>query len=248
MAGHSKFANIKHRKGKNDAARGRIFTRIGRELAMAVKFGGADPAANSRLRDAIAKAKSENMPNDTIERSIKKAAGDISAVNYESATYEGYGPGGVAVIVEVLTDNRNRTASNVRNAFTKGGGSLGTQGCVSFLFDEIGQLLVEREALPGAFNEDDLMLLTADAGAQDFIALDEGFEIVTAPDDFNAVREALQEAGIPTVSAEITKKPQNTVSLTDPEHVKQMNKMLDLLDDEDDVQNVYHSWNIQVKG
>ncbi|MCL2604974.1 MAG: YebC/PmpR family DNA-binding transcriptional regulator [Defluviitaleaceae bacterium] len=242
MAGHSKFANIKHRKGKNDAARGRIFTRLGRELAMAVKFGGPDPAANGRLRDAIAKAKSENMPNDTIERSVKKAAGDISAVNYESATYEGYGPGGVAVIVEVLTDNRNRAASNVRNAFTKGGGSLGTQGCVSFLFDEIGQLLIERDAIPKHVTEDDLIMLTADAGAQDFIAQDEGYEIVTAPEDFNAVREALQKANIPAISAEVTKKPQNTVTLTEPEQLKQMNKMLDLLDDEDDVQNVYHNW------
>jgi len=238
MAGHSKFANIKHRKGKNDAARGRIFTRLGRELAMAVKMGGADPSANSRLRDVIAKAKAENMPNDTIDRSIKKAAGDISAVNYESATYEGYGPGGVAVIVEVLTDNRNRAAGSVRSAFTKGGGSMGAQGCVSFMFDEIGQILVERNA----GDEDELMLLTADAGAQDFIVLDEGFEIITAPDDFNAVREALQNAGIEMINAEILKKPQTTVALTEPEHLKQMDKMLNLLDDDDDVQNVYHNF------
>jgi YebC/PmpR family DNA-binding regulatory protein len=238
MAGHSKFANIKHRKGKNDAARGRVFTRLGRELAMAVKSGGADPVANSRLRDVISKAKSENMPNDTIERSIKKAAGDINAVNYEAAVYEGYGPGGVAVIVEVLTDNRNRTAGTVRHAFTKGGGSLGTQGCVSFLFDEVGQILVERDA----GDEDELMLLTADAGAQDFIPQEEGFEIITSPEDFNAVNEALQKAKIPTLGAEITKKPQTWVTLTEPEQLKQMNKMLDLLDDEDDVQNVYHNW------
>jgi YebC/PmpR family DNA-binding regulatory protein len=182
------------------------------------------------------------MPNDTIERSIKKAAGDISAVNFESAVYEGYGPGGVAVIVEVLTDNRNRTASNVRNAFTKGGGSLGTQGCVSFLFDEIGQILIERDGLPRQFSEDDLMLLTADAGAEDFITQEEGFEIVTKPDAFNAVREAIQNAEIPMVSAEVTKKPQTTVSLTETDQLKQMNKMLDLLDDEDDVQNVYHNY------
>lgn len=240
MAGHSKFANIKHRKGKNDAARGRVFTRLGRELAMAVKLGGAEVAANSRLRDAIAKAKSENMPNDTIERCIKKAAGDITAVNYESATYEGYGPGGVAVIVEVLTDNRQRSAGVIRHAFTKGGGSLGAQGCVSFLFDEIGQILVEREGL--AIDEDELMLLTADAGAQDFIVTDEGFEIVTAPEDFNVVREALQTACIPTVSAEVIKKPQTSVTLTEPEQLKQMNKMLDILDDDDDVQHVYHNW------
>jgi YebC/PmpR family DNA-binding regulatory protein len=238
MAGHSKFANIKHRKNKNDAARGRIFTRLGRELAMAVKFGGPDPTANSRLRDVVSKAKSENMPNDTIDRSIKKAAGDIAAVNYESAIYEGYGPGGVAVIVEVLTDNRNRAASNVRNAFTKGGGSLGTQGCVSFLFDEIGQILVERDVI----GEDDLMLITADAGASDFITQDEGYEIITKPDDFHAVHETLQKKGIPAINAEITKKPQTWVTLTEPEHLKQMNKMLVLLDEEDDVQNVYHNW------
>ena len=238
MAGHSKFANIKHRKGKNDAARGRIFTRLGRELAMAVKLGGAEVAGNSRLRDAIAKAKAENMPNDTIDRCIKKAAGDINAVNYESATYEGYGPGGVAVIVEVLTDNRNRAASSVRNAFTKGGGSLGTQGCVAFLFDEIGQILVER----GNVDEDELMLLTADAGAQDFLPQEEGYEIITTPDDFNAVHEAVMAAGIETVSAEVTKKPQTWVELTEPEHVKQIRKMLDLLDDDDDVQNFYTNW------
>ncbi|MCL2363168.1 MAG: YebC/PmpR family DNA-binding transcriptional regulator [Defluviitaleaceae bacterium] len=240
MAGHSKFANIKHRKGKNDAARGRIFTRLGRELAMAVKFGGAEMAGNSRLRDAIAKAKAENMPNDTIERAIKKAAGDLNAVNYESATYEGYGPGGVAVIVEVLTDNRNRAAASVRHAFTKGGGSLGAQGCVSFMFDEVGQILIEREGL--TIDEDELMMFTADAGAQDFIATDEGFEIITAPDDFNAVREALVGQNILTVSAEILKKPQTTVNLTEPEQLKQMNKMIDILDDDDDVQSVYHNW------
>ncbi|MCL2187910.1 MAG: YebC/PmpR family DNA-binding transcriptional regulator [Defluviitaleaceae bacterium] len=241
MAGHSKFANIKHRKGKNDAARGRIFTRLGREIAMAVKHGGAD-AGNSRLKDVIAKAKAENMPNDTIDRAIKKAAGDLNAVNYESAVYEGYGPGGVAVIVEVLTDNRNRAAGSVRHAFTKGGGSLGAQGCVSFMFDEIGQILIERETLPGGIGEDELMMLTADAGAQDFIPQDEGFEIITTPDDFGAVCEALTTAGIAPMSAEVTKKPQTYVTLTEPEQLKQMNKMLDLLDDDDDVQNVYHNY------
>jgi YebC/PmpR family DNA-binding regulatory protein len=209
---------------------------------MSVKIGGPDPVANSRLRDAIAKAKSENMPNDTIDRCIKKAAGDLGAVNYEAATYEGYGPGGVAVIVEVLTDNRHRAAASVRHAFTKGGGSLGTQGCVSFLFDEIGQILIERDALPKGFDDDELMMLTADAGAQDFLPQDEGYEIITAPGDFGAVNEALQKANIPTISAKITKKPQTYATLTEPEQLKQMNKMLDLLDDEDDVQNVYHNW------
>ncbi|MCL2048160.1 MAG: YebC/PmpR family DNA-binding transcriptional regulator [Defluviitaleaceae bacterium] len=240
MAGHSKFANIKHRKEKNDAAKGRIFTRLGRELAMAVKHGGgADPAANMRLRDTIAKAKSENMPNDTIERSIKKAAGDIDQVNYDSVTYEGYGPAGVAVIVKVLTDNRNRAAANVRNAFTKGGGSLGTQGCVSFMFSEVGQIMVETDCGMG---EEELMLLTADAGADDFIVQDGGYEIICTAENFSQLRQTLEEAKIPMVSAEITMLPQTYAKLSAPEDLKHMNKMLDLLDDEDDVQNVYHNW------
>jgi len=240
LAGHSKFANIKHRKGKNDAARGRIFTRLGRELAMAIKHGGGpDPEANSRLKDTIAKARSENMPNDTIERSIKKAAGDIDAVNYDSATYEGYGPGGVAVIVKVLTDNKTRTAANVRHAFTKGGGSLGTQGCVSFSFAEIGQIMVETQ---DGVDEEELMLLTADAGAEDFIAQDEGYEIHTSVADFSAVRQAIEDAGIAMISAEVTMLPQTWVSLKTPEELKQMGKMLDILDEDDDVQSVHHNW------
>jgi YebC/PmpR family DNA-binding regulatory protein len=238
MAGHSKFANIKHRKEKNDSARARVFTRLGRELAMAVKHGGgADPVANGQLRDAIAKAKAENMPNDTISRSIKKAAGDIDQVNYEAVTYEGYGPGGVAVIVKVLTDNRHRAAANVRNAFTKGGGNMGTPGCVSFMFNEVGQIMVEADAA----DEDELMLLTADAGADDFIAQDGGYEILTTPENFSAVREAVESAGIPMASAEITMLPQTYTALSAPEDLKHMHKMLDLLDDEDDVQNVYHN-------
>jgi len=240
LAGHSKFANIKHRKGKNDAARGRVFTRLGREIAMAVKHGGGpDPNANSRLKDVIAKARAENMPNDTIDRSIKKAAGDISAVNYESATYEGYGPGGVAVIVKVLTDNRTRTAANVRHAFTKGGGSLGTQGCVSFSFAEIGLIMVEAQE---NVNEEELMLLTADAGADDFLVQEEGYEIHTSVADFSAVRQAVEDAGIAVVTAEVTMLPQTWVSLTSPEELKQMGKMLDILDEDDDVQSVHHNW------
>ena len=240
MAGHSKFANIKHRKEKNDAAKGRAFTRLGRELAMAIKHGGGgDPVSNMRLRDTIAKAKAENMPNDTIERSIKKAVGAIDQVNYESATYEGYGPGGVAVIVKVLTDNRNRAAANVRNAFTKGGGSMGTPGCVSFMFDEVGQIMVESDC---GMSEDELMLLTADAGAEDFLTHEEGYEIRTSSDGFSAVREALEAAGIPMVSAEVTMLAQTSAALSSAEELKGMNKMLDLLDNEDDVQNVYHNW------
>jgi YebC/PmpR family DNA-binding regulatory protein len=242
MAGHSKFANIKHRKEKNDSAKGRVFTRLGRELAMAIKHGGGpDPASNLRLKDTIAKCKSENMPNDTIERSIKKAAGALDQVNYEAVTYEGYGPQGVAVIIKVLTDNRKRAAANVRNAFTKGNGNMGTPGCVSFMFDEMGQIMVESDC---GTDEESLMLLTADAGAEDFIAQDGGYEILTSAENFSAVREALENENIPMVSAEITLLPQTTVSLSTPEDLKHMNKMLDLLDDEDDVQNVYHNWEV----
>jgi YebC/PmpR family DNA-binding regulatory protein len=240
MAGHSKFANIKHRKEKNDAAKGKVFTRLGRELAMAIKHGGGpDPVSNISLKDTIAKCKRENMPNDTIERSIKKAAGALDQVNYEAVTYEGYGPAGVAVIIKVLTDNRNRAAANIRNAFTKGNGNMGTPGCVSFMFDEAGQIMVETDC---GTDEESLMLLTADAGAEDFIVQDGGYEILTSPDGFSAVRDAIENAGIPMVSAEVTMLPQTTVTLTTPEELKHMNKMLDLLDEEDDVQNVYHNW------
>ena len=239
MSGHSKFANIKHKKEKNDAAKGKIFTVIGRELAVAVKAGGADPASNSRLRDAIAKAKANNMPNDTIERSIKKAAGDLDGVNYENITYEGYGPKGVAVIVEVLTDNKNRSAANVRNAFTKGGGNMGTSGCVSFMFDEKGQIMIEKD---DDIDGDELEMIAIEAGAEDIIVEDEGYEIITAPEDFSAVREAIEAAGIPMAEAEITMIPQTYTELTDPDDIKKMNRLLDLLDEDDDVKNVYHSW------
>lgn len=239
MSGHSKFANIKHKKEKNDAAKGKIFTVLGRELAVAVKAGGADPASNSRLRDAIAKAKSNNMPNDTIERSIKKAAGDLDGVNYENITYEGYGPKGVAVIVEVLTDNKNRSAANVRSAFTKGGGNMGTSGCVSFMFDEKGQIMIEKD---DDIDGDELEMIAIEAGAEDIIVEDEGYEIITAPEDFSAVREAIEAAGIPMAEAEITMIPQTYTELTDPEDIKKMNRLLDLLDEDDDVKNVYHSW------
>ena len=240
MAGHSKFANIKHRKEKKDSQKARIFTRLGREIAMAVKAGGADPAGNARLKDVIAKAKSANMTNDTIERSIKKAAGDINQVNYEAITYEGYGPSGIAVIVKVLTDNRTRTVANVRHAFTKGNGSLGTQGCVSFMFKEVGLIMVERDC---GMDEDELMLLTADAGADDFVAEEEGYEIISSPEHFSSLREAMEAASIPMISAEITMLPETYITLTDPLDLKAMNKMMDLLDDDDDVQDVYHNWN-----
>lgn len=239
MSGHSKFANIKHKKEKNDAAKGRIFTRIGREIAVAVKEGGADPNNNSKLKDIIAKAKSNNMPNDTIERSIKKAAGDANAVNYEFVSYEGYGPKGSAIIVEALTDNKNRTASNIRNAFTKGQGSIGTQGCVSFMFDEKGLIVVAKEDCE--MDADDLMMTALDSGAEDFADEEECYEIYTTPEDFSAVRQALEDAGIVMVEAEVTMIPQTYVELTDEQDIKNFQKTMDLLDDDDDVQNVYHN-------
>ncbi len=240
MSGHSKFANIKHKKEKNDAARGKIFTIIGREIAVAVKEGGADPNNNSKLRDVIAKAKANNMPNDTIERGIKKAAGDANSVNYVSITYEGYGPNGTAIIVDALTDNKNRTASNVRNAFTKGGGNVGTTGCVSFMFDQKGQIIIAKEDCD--MDADDLMMIALDAGAEDFADEEDSYEILTAPDDFSAVREALENEKIIMASAEVTMVPQTYVELTNEEDIKKMNRILDLLDEDDDVQAVYHNW------
>ena len=245
MSGHSKFANIKHKKEKNDAARGKVFTILGREIAVAVKEGGPDPANNSRLRDVIAKAKANNMPNDTIERGIKKAAGDAASVNYEEVTYEGYGPSGTAIIVKALTDNKNRTASNVRNAFTKGSGSVGTQGCVSYMFDEKGQIILSKEELEDAditLSADDLMMLALDAGAEDFSEEDDSYEIITLPDDFSVVRQAIEAEKIPMASAEVTMLPQTYVTLTDENDIKQLQRTLDLLDEDDDVQDVYHNW------
>ena len=240
MSGHSKFANIKHKKEKNDAAKGKIFTIIGREIAIAVKEGGADPANNSKLRDVIAKAKANNMPNDTIERGIKKAAGDGDSVNYVQVTYEGYGPSGTAIIVDALTDNKDRTAANVRNAFTKGQGNIGTQGCVSYLFDQKGQIIIAKEDCD--MDADDLMMMALDAGAEDFSEEEDSFEVITAPDDFSAVREALEAENIPMASAEVTMIPQTYVSLTDEKDITNIQRILDLLDEDDDVQEVYHNW------
>ena len=240
MSGHSKFANIKHKKEKNEAAKGKIFTVIGREIAVAVKEGGADPANNSKLRDVIAKAKANNVPNDTIDRGIKKAAGDVDSVNYEQNVYEGYGPSGVAIIVETLTDNKNRTAANVRAAFTKGGGNIGAQGCVSYMFDKRGQIIVDKEECD--IDSDEFMMLALDAGAIDFIEEDDSFEILTEPENFSVVRETLEKNNIAMLSAEVTMLPQNEVKLTEEEDIKKMNKLLDLLEADDDVQNVYHSW------
>lgn len=240
MSGHSKFANIKHRKEKNDSAKGKIFTVIGREIAVAVKDGGADPENNSRLRDVIAKAKANNMPNDTIERGIKKAAGEIGSVNYEFVSYEGYGPNGTAIIVDALTDNKNRTAANVRSAFTKGGGNVGTPGCVSFMFDKRGQIIIDKEEYE--CDPDELMMMALDAGAEDFSEEEDSYEILTSPEAFSQVREALENEKIPMASAEVTMIPQTYVELTDEKDIKSIQKTLDLLDEDDDVQEVYHNW------
>ena len=240
MSGHSKFANIKHKKEKNDAAKGKIFTMIGREIAVAVKEGGPDPANNFKLAQVVAKAKANNMPNDTIERGIKKAAGDGNNVNDVQATYEGYGPSGTAIIVKCLTDNKNRTAANVRNAFTKGQGSIGAQGCVSYMFDERGQIIIDKEECD--LDADDLMMTALDAGAEDFSEEDDSFEITTAPADFETVRKALEDANIPMASAEVTMIPQNYVSLSEEADIVNIGRILDLLEEDDDVQEVYHNW------
>ena len=239
MSGHSKFANIAHKKAANDAAKGKIFTRLGKEIMVAVKEGGPDVNNNSKLRQVVAKAKASNMPNDTIDRAIKKAASS-HMTDYESVTYEGYGPNGTAIIVEALTDNRNRAASNIRNAFTKGGGNVGTPGCVSFMFDKKGQMIVAKEECDK--DADELMMMALDAGAEDFNEEDDCYEITTAPDDFDAVNEALTNDGITFASAEVTMIPQTYVELTSEDDLKKMRRILALLDEEDDVQNVYHNW------
>ncbi len=238
MSGHSKWHNIQAKKGKADAQRGAVFTKIGREIAIAVREGGANPESNGKLRDVIAKAKANNMPNDNIQRSIKKASGELSNVVYEEITYEGYAPGGVAIIVDTISDNRNRTASDIRHCFAKYGGNMGTTGSVSFMFDTRGVLVVER--VPG-MDEDDLMMMALDAGAEDVRSDEDVVEILTDPNEFSKVREALEQQGLTFLSAEVQKIPQNTVAVTDPETVEKIQKMLDLLEESDDVQNVYHN-------
>ena len=240
MSGHSKFANIKHKKEKNDAAKGKIFTIIGREIAVAVKEGGPDPANNYKLATVIAKAKANNMPNDTIDRGIKKAAGEGANVTYEQCTYEGYGPNGIAIIVKCLTDNKNRTASNVRSAFTKGQGNIGTQGCVSYMFDECGQIIIDKEECD--MDADDLMMIALDAGADDFSDEEDNYEIITSPDAINDVIKAMEDNNIPMAQAEVTMLPQNYIKLDDETAIKNLQRTLDLLDEDDDVQNVYTNW------
>ena len=240
MSGHSKFANIRAKKEKNDAAKGKIYTIIGREIAIAVKEGGPDPNNNFKLKFAIQKAKANNMPNETIERGIKKAAGGGDDVTYQVLRYEGYGPGGVAIIVDTLTDNKNRTAANVKNAFTKGQGSIGAQNSVSFMFDKKGQIFVEKEECD--MDADELMMLVLDAGAEDMKEDEDSFEILTAPEDFDAVHDALDKANVPLISAEVAMIPQNTVSVTDEQSVKNLRRTLDMLDEDDDVQQYYTNW------
>lgn len=244
MSGHSKWATIKRAKGKTDAARGKVFTKIGREIAVAVKLGGGDPSSNSKLRDVIAKAKAANMPNDNIQRSIKKASGELGSINYESISYEGYGVNGVAVIVETLTDNKNRTASDVRHIFDKCGGSMGTNGCVSYLFDTKGVILIEKK---NGMDDDEMMMTAIDSGAEDFNISDGMYEITTLQTTLSQVREALEAKGFVLASAEVEKIPSNTVDL-DGADLERFTRMLDMFDDNDDVQDVYHNANLPDDG
>ena len=238
MSGHSKWANIKHRKEKSDAQKGKAFTKIGREIAVAVKHGGADPEANASLKDAIAKAKASNMPNDTILRSIKKASGELDGADYEEIMYEGYGPNGVAVIVETLTDNRNRTAGEVRHLFDKHGGNLGATGCVAWMFDKKGVIIVEKN---DSIDEDEFMMTALESGADDINVEDEYYEVMTLPEEFSTVRDGLEKKGVKFETAEIQMIPQTYTKL-EGKDAEKMERLVDLLDDNDDVQNVYHSW------
>lgn len=237
MSGHSKWHNIQAKKGKVDAKRGKIFTKIGKEIVVAVKNGGPNEDSNAKLRDVIAKAKAANMPNDNIQRAIKKAAGELSSVDYETIVYEGYGPEGIAVMVECLTDNKNRTAGNVRHAFSKNGGNMGSSGCVGFMFQSKGEMVIEKT---DSIDEDELMMMALDAGAEDFASEDEVFVVTTTPEDFGAVREALAENGIEFLEAGVKMIP-DTYSDIDEDAAKKFEKMLDMLEDDDDVQEVFHN-------
>lgn len=239
MSGHSKWANIKRKKEKTDSQKGKIFTKLGREIALAAKAAGADIETNSKLKDAIAKAKANNMPNDSIARALKKAAGDTSLQNYEEVEYEGYGPGGVAVIVEATTDNRNRTAGEVRHLFDKFGGNLGTSGCVSFMFEKKGQIIIEKTT---SVNEDKLMMEAIESGADDFTDEGEYFEIITSVENYSSVREALEKKGYEFSSAEVTRIPATTTKITEAKQLELMKRLIDNLEDLDDVVMVYHNW------
>jgi len=238
MSGHSKWKNIQATKNKNDAQRAKIFTKLSREIVVAVREGGANPESNSRLRDVIAKARAANVPNDNINRVIARASGSVDQSNYERINYEGYGPAGVAVIVECMTDNRNRTASDLRHYFDKYGGNLGATGCVSWLFDSKGVIVIER----GTLDEDQVMMDALDAGASDFEAEDESFIIFTDPDDFSAVREDLERKKYSFISAQVEMVPQNYVRLSNEEDIKNMSRLIEMLEDNDDVQQIWHNW------
>lgn len=238
MSGHSKWSTIKRKKEKTDNARAKVFTKIGREIAVAVKAGGPDPAANSKLKDVIAKAKANNVPNDNIDRIIKKAAGEGNADNYEDVVYEGYGPSGIAVIIEALTDNRNRTAADVRHAFDKFGGNMGTSGCVSFMFSRQGVIIIEKEDI----DEDKLMEDALEAGASDFLSDGDVFEIRTEPNDMGLVRDDLEAKGYKFLSAEVEYIPSTYTKLTNPDDIQNMGRMLEMFDESDDIQEVYHNW------
>lgn len=238
MSGHSKWSTIKHKKAKTDAQKGKVYTKMAKLIAVAAREGGADPENNAKLKDAIAKAKSNNMPNDNIDRAIKKGSGELGNSVFEQITYEGYGIGGIAVIVETLTDNKNRTAGDVRYTFDKNGGNLGTTGCVSFMFEKKGTILVNND---DSVDEDDLMMLALDAGADDFLVSEDGYEITTSPEMFSAICEELQQNNIKTESANIEMIPSNYTLLEDEEQIKKFEKMLDMFDDNDDVQEVYHN-------
>lgn len=238
MSGHSKWSTIKNKKGKADAARGKVFTKLAKAISVAAKEGGPDPELNAKLRDAITKAKGNNMPNDNIDRAVKKGAGELGGSNYETITYEGYGPAGVAVIVEALTDNKNRTAADVRHAFDKNSGNLGTTGCVAFMFEKKGQIMIEKTS---SIDEDELMMVALDAGAEDMITEEEGFEVVTDVNHFQSVVDALENANYTFESSEITMIPNTLAKLSEADG-KKMQKMLDMFDDNEDVQDVYHNW------
>lgn len=241
MAGHSKWSNIKNKKGKEDAKRGKIFTKMARYITVAVREGGDDPEYNAALKNAIEKAKAENMPNDNIDRAIKKGMGDLDGANFEEITYEGYGPSGVAVYVEALTDNKNRTASEVRHAFDKFGGNLGSTGSVGFMFDRKGLIVIEKDA---SIDDEELMLVSIDSGADDFSIEEDVYEVITSVEDFGLVRDGLKEAGYTLSSADLAYLPQTTSVLESEDDIKNMVKMLEALEDDDDVQNVSHNWEI----
>ncbi|MBQ9315169.1 MAG: YebC/PmpR family DNA-binding transcriptional regulator [Clostridia bacterium] len=239
MSGHSKWNNIKNKKEKSDAQRGKIFTKLGREILVAVKEGGPDPSSNSKLKDVIAKCKANNMPNDNIERSIKKAAGDGNLANYEDVVYEGYGPNGVAIIIEAMTDNRNRTASDVRHILDKFGGNLGATGCVGWMFDKKGVIVIERASCK--MDEEELMMEALEGGADNFESDDEFYEITSTPEDFSNVREYLEGKGLEFVEAEVKMVPQNYMSLTE-DAARKMGLIIEKLEELDDVQDIYHNW------